>query len=425
MMHLATLEDTVAMLGVDIGKVDEIVAELQNRIKGVQVAKGKGKGPRKSLLPQAQGRRQDFFTRLPPELRLCVIPFIRTKDLGSLRLASRVMAEISSLEELGKTDFWRMRFCKEYPFMVPATAVDRGNSIKGRQDRRKWRAAYLCNRRFFIPFVQVNNYWNHPFFPRNHQARRRRRRVWVNLAGVTGLVGRTCQGEPMRGDTEWLALQTEAHARWNTKPSSVKLVWATMPTLYCVLNNTIVQRFHIYRRLPWITRDMGLRTIGVTIGALGNSLHFVSGIRLVHAGRGSPSSLDRFDEIGYPLRSAETKFQVAAAENICGIKVSHTGERIVGLRFMLRNEKTGKTRSTDWAQGPLKASTVTTQVQIHRRYDWVPFTLIGCFDVSTGSIHPWIYNWGRSNADEWQYCGLIGLSLVGEGLSSDNAGIES
>lgn len=63
-------------------------------------------------------RGQDFFSRLPQELLLCILPHVAFTDLPNLRLASRSIAAVSTLEQLPDS-YWTIHFLRDYPYAVP------------------------------------------------------------------------------------------------------------------------------------------------------------------------------------------------------------------------------------------------------------------------------------------------------------------
>ncbi|KAK7756786.1 hypothetical protein SLS62_001229 [Diatrype stigma] len=63
-------------------------------------------------------RGQDFFSRLPRELLLCILPHVAFTDLPNLRLASRSIAVVSTLEQLPNS-YWTTHFLRDYPYAAP------------------------------------------------------------------------------------------------------------------------------------------------------------------------------------------------------------------------------------------------------------------------------------------------------------------
>ncbi|RYO73787.1 hypothetical protein DL766_008535 [Monosporascus sp. MC13-8B] len=329
-------------------------------------------GPRRSPLPYS--RRYDIFSRLPRELLLCILPFVRFLDLPNLRLASKCIAAVSTLDQL-PASYWKMHFLIDYPYAVPANT----DTIPD------WRA--LC---FSMPPLSrprwESSYWDVGSFSGHANERLR---VWKGLNGVRDLICRTLQGFPVNM-ADWESVTADLDTKWQLRRSDVSYVQPVKPQLDGLYGSST--RIHSWRRLPWVSRDYRLRGIGVTKTSVGGGMS-ISGVRLLH--QVGESKVLVSDELGYTSFASEIVLPVSEHEDLRGIRVVYSKAAITCIKFVFGNMNTRMTRETDWIKTGTNGNDFRLAT-VHRSCPLLPFTIIGCFD----------------------YCGLIGLSMLGAGIVS-------
>ncbi|RYP68271.1 hypothetical protein DL771_006773 [Monosporascus sp. 5C6A] len=380
-----TFADIFQANGIMTGKLEQAISEFLTRGSEPRETKlskrcattttrltKRTTGPRRSRPPYS--RRYDIFSRLPRELLLCILPFVRFLDLPNLRLASKCIAAVSTLDQL-PASYWKMHFLNDYPYAIPANT----DTIPD------WRA--LC---FSMPPLSrsrwESSYWNVGSFYRHAKARLR---VWKGLSGVRDLICRTPQGFPV-DVADWESLTAELDTKWQLCRSEVSYVQPVKPQLEEPYGSST--RIHSWRRLPWVSRDYRLRGIGVTKTSVGGYV-FISGIRLVH--QVGESKLLMSDELGYTSFASEIVLPVSEHEDLRGIRVVYSDAAITCIKFVFGNMNTRMRRETEWIKGSRSGNDFRLATA-HRSCPLLPFTIIGCFDD----------------------CGLIGLSMLGAGIVS-------
>ena len=300
----------------------------------------------------------DIFSRLPRELLLCILPHVDFKDLPSLRLASRTVAAVSSLDQL-PTSYWKTRFLNAYPYAVPTTLGEAPN----------WRA--LC----FVMEPLFRPRWGTRFWGSGHiTSASRRVGIWRRLLFVRDLICRTAQGFPVNME-DWKGMTADLEAKWRPRRQSVRLVRGQLHDKKDKGPDIIM------RRSPWVTRDYRLRGIGVTTTRLGRK-SMITGIRFFHQVDGS--KVYASDEIGYTSFTTETVSPVAENEDLRSIRVMYSNDSgaITGIKFVFSNAVTRVSRTTDWINSLSDwKQSGETLATIHRSCPLLPFTIIGSFDV--------------------------------------------
>ncbi|RYP52900.1 hypothetical protein DL768_001996 [Monosporascus sp. mg162] len=329
-------------------------------------------GPRRSRLRYS--RRYDIFSRLPRELLLCILPFVRFLDLPNLRLASKCIAAVSTLDQL-PASYWKMHFLNDYPYAIPANT----DTIPD------WRA--LC---FSMPPLSrsrwESSYWNVGSFPAQANERLR---VWEGLSGVRDLICRTPQGF-LVDMADWESLTADLDTKWQLRRSYVSYVQPVKPQPEEPHGSST--KIHSWRRLPWVSRDYRLRGIGVTKISVGGCV-FISGIRLFH--QVGESEVLVSDELGYTSFASEIVLPVSEHEDLRGIRVVYSSAAITCIKFVFGNMNTRMARETEWIKASKNGNDFRLAT-IQRSCPLLPFTIIGCVDD----------------------CGLIGLSMLGAGIVS-------
>lgn len=130
-------------------------------------------------------RVQDFFSRLPRELLLCILPYVAFADLPNLRLASKCIAAVSTLEQL-PSSYWKTHFLRDYPCAIPW-------ELSPQTDFRK-----LC---FAMAPLFQQPCWDIPGYLRRNMATERLI-VWNGLDDVRNLLCRTPLGIPVDSLTD-------------------------------------------------------------------------------------------------------------------------------------------------------------------------------------------------------------------------------
>ncbi|CAJ2501640.1 Uu.00g044930.m01.CDS01 [Anthostomella pinea] len=339
-------------LGQEVVLTKQGITSLSKFLTGLKLLEGKPKTSTTSRRfsqrrPAVRRRRcvcNDIFARLPVELLMHIVCFVHTQDLPRLRLASKDIAGVSSLNQLSRS-FWQTRFYEEFGYAVP-------RDVDGQED---WRALHFSMPRLWRPSIASSIF--------------KRASVWHGLDHVGLLVNRTLQGLPVE-EADLRSLRAETQTKCGLTRRILKLVKPVDTQLRPLLPGQTTPRIVELRRSPCIGRDYQLRGIGVTMSKLGN----------------------RSDELGYTCAATETVLEVSQSEDLAGFKLLHSEDRVTGIRLLVSNKKTWKTRQTDWVRDP--AQSVEKPVLVRRQFPWTPFSLIGSFD----------------------YCGLVGVSVFGEGL---------
>ncbi|KAI0013513.1 hypothetical protein F4779DRAFT_564058 [Xylariaceae sp. FL0662B] len=249
-----THQDVLESRGVDLGKLQTALSRLMNKGTKRIESRSAATKTRKSTFKRRCSTRDDIFARLPVELLLYLLNFIRTKDLPQLRLASRDIAGVSTLDQLPKS-FWRMRVYDEHPYLVPSV-------MDGTED---WRALHFTAPPLWRPsFGSTDNWGGSP----QELGRATWEDIWKGLDGVGQFINRTAQGLPV-DETNLDILRTEADVIFGPMKRVLQLVTPASAQLRHPRTGHITPRIHETRRLPWISKGYRLRRIGVTVGHLG------------------------------------------------------------------------------------------------------------------------------------------------------------
>ncbi len=331
---------------------------------------------RRSTLANRKSPPEDIFSRLPRELLLCILPRVLFQDLPNLRLASRSIAAVSTLEQL-PTSYWKIHFLEDYPYAVPS-------ALGAAPD---WRA--LC---FSIPPL-LRPDWGSSYWPRKQYGIQadKRRLVWNRLDGVRDLICRTPQGLPVdMANWEMMTADLDAKRRPpRHEAQSVQLLGPLSCELRALRDDETGALY--LRRSPWVTREYGLRGIGITMTRLGQRT-FISGIRLLRYykfGTGDSSDSEKkkkkkkeragSDEVGYTSYASEKVLPVSADEDLRSIRLVYSDGAVTGIRFVF-STSAGINRETDWIKTNASGDDFRLAT-IHRSCTLLPFSLVGCFDV--------------------------------------------
>lgn len=329
----------------------------------------------------------DIFASLPQEILQLVMCFMPTRDMLSLRLASRAAAYASRLRALPQS-FWRSRFWPEF---------ERGWALPGRMGDKSpfdWRSLYLLvgcgvakidrktlDRQSWLAQVAKRKLW------------------WTRFGEIVALYRRFGAGAKLLGEPfTWRSLAMSGQQRGGVEPkdghtlpaaSALSRLEAVVKPVRVVTTRLRtsegLEREYTTTRSSWDALGKTLCGVGVSSMKIRGSV-FVTGLRLLF--REEEDGLDKTHEerLGYVLPESEGVELLQRGEALHGFKINVNCEAIRGVQLILRRAS-GKLRVTPWLGESGEWERTDMYSLLLRRSAENPFVLAASFDVSIPEHH--------------------------------------